>query len=93
MAGSLPNPKQGGGATGGATSAGEEGWGAALVESAIILVLAMVGFGVVPDRLISYLSLHMSPAGRDLLVSLWILVFFVFLCWLYVRLQRPRATR
>jgi hypothetical protein len=70
-----------------------DGWGTAIVKSAVILALALVGFGVVPDRLVTYLSRHMSPTGRDLLVSLWVLVFFVFLCWLYVRLQRPRAAR
>ena len=70
-----------------------DGWGTALVKSVVILVLSVVGFGVVPDRLVSYLSLHMSPTGRDLLVSLWVLVFFVFLCVLFVRFQRPRAPR
>ena len=94
VAGSSSAPNGGGELTR-STTASEHGsgWGIAFVQSAIVLVLAVVGFGVIPDRLLSWLSLHMSPRGRDLLVSLWVLAFFVFLCLVYVRLQRPRALR
>ena len=69
-----------------------EGWGRALLYSAVVLILAVVGFGVAPDRLITFLSTRVTPTGRDLLVTLWIVAFFVFLTWLYVRLQ-PRQRR
>jgi hypothetical protein len=67
-----------------------ESWGHAILTSAIVLVLAIVGFGIVPDRLITFLTTRITPTWRDLLVTLWVVGFFVFLTWLYVRLQ-PRA--
>ena len=48
-------------------------------------------FVLVPNNLLSYLSLHTSPRNRDLLVTLWWMVGFVLACWLFVRLQRTRA--
>jgi hypothetical protein len=48
-------------------------------------------FMLVPNNLLSYLSLHTAPRNRDLLVTLWWVVAFVFACWLFVRLQRTRA--
>ena len=46
----------------------------------------------IPDRLVAYLSTRVGPDVRDVLVLLWVLVWFVFLCWLFVVLQlgRPR---
>jgi hypothetical protein len=59
---------------------------------AVIMVIATyLLFVLVPNNLLSYLSLHTSPRNRDLLVTLWWMVGFVFACWLFVRLQRTRA--
>lgn len=67
-----------------------ESLGAALLKAFIILLLAFVGFAIIPDRLVAYLSLHVAPRVRDALVTLWVIVYFVFLTWLFVRLQ-PRT--
>jgi hypothetical protein len=69
-----------------------EGWGTAIWKSAVVLVLAVLGFVVVPDRLFSYLALHVGPHLRDSLVLLEVVVVFVLLTWLFVRFQRPRHT-
>jgi hypothetical protein len=68
-----------------------ESVGAALLKSLLVLGLSLVGFLLVPDRLFSYLALHVSPRARDLLVLLWVVVFFVFLTWLFVKIQ-PEST-
>jgi flagellar biogenesis protein FliO len=46
---------------------------------------------LIPDRLIAYLSLHVSPPTRDLLVLLSFVIAFLLVGWLFVRLQRQRA--
>jgi hypothetical protein len=56
-----------------------------------MLTASYVLFVLVPNNLLSYLSLHTSPRNRDVLVTLWWVVAFVFGCWLFVRLQRTRA--
>lgn len=67
-----------------------ESLGVALLKAFIILLLAFVGFAIIPDRLVAYLSLHVAPRVRDSLVTLWVIVYFIFLTWLFVRLQ-PRT--
>ncbi len=69
----------------------ESSWLRAVVLAAIMLAASYVLFVLVPNNLLSYLSLHMSPRNRDVLVTLWWVVAFVFGCWLFVRLQRTRA--
>ncbi len=71
---------------------GAEGWGRATWKAAVILVAAVVGFMIVPDRLVAYLSLHVAPRVRDAIVALWVSVAFLALCWVFVALQRKRAT-
>jgi len=68
----------------------EGGWGAALWRAALVLLLAWAGFLVIPDRLLAYLAIRVSPHTRDALVTLWVAAFFVALSWLFVALQRPR---
>ena len=70
----------------------EESWGTAIWKSAVILVLSALAFVVVPDRLFSYLALHVGPRLRDTLVLLEVVVAFVLLTWLFIRLQ-PRGRR
>jgi hypothetical protein len=65
----------------------------AVWKALIVLVLSIVGFMLVPDRLLSYLSVHVAPNTRDALVSLWLAVYFVFLTWLFVRLQVTAGRR
>ncbi len=69
-------------------AASSAGWGGAIVRAAILLILSFVGFVSVPDRMQAYLSLHVVPRTRDGLVLLWVTAFFLFMCWLFVRLQR-----
>ena len=51
-----------------------ESLGAAMLKAFVILVLAALGFVVVPDRLFSYLALHVGPRLRDTLVLLEVVV-------------------
>jgi hypothetical protein len=67
-------------------------WPAAIVRAAILLVAAIVVFLVVPDRLLAYLSLHVAPRVRDLLVTAWIGVGFCGVAALFVGLQRQGRT-
>lgn len=69
----------------------ESSWLRAVVLAAIMLTASYLLFVLVPNNLLSYLSLHTSPRNRDMLVTLWWVVAFVFGCWLFVRLQRTRA--
>jgi hypothetical protein len=59
--------------------------------AAVMLLACYLLFVLVPNNLLSYLSLHTAPRNRDLLVTFWWAVAFVFACWLFVRLQRTRA--
>lgn len=68
----------------------DETWGGALWKGAVVLVLAWLGFVFVPDRLFSFLALHVDPHLRDFLVLLEVVVWFVLLTSLFVRLQRRR---
>lgn len=56
-----------------------------------MLMASYLLYGLVPNNLLTYLSLHTSPRNRDLLVTLWWVVALGFGCWLFVRLQRTRA--
>lgn len=66
----------------------ETGWGAAVWKGLVVLIASFLGFVIVPDRLVSYLSLHVAPDVRDALGVVWWIAFLVFLSWLFVRLQR-----
>lgn len=57
----------------------------------MMLLVSLVAFVFVPNQLIAYLSLHLIPRARDLLVGLWWIVAFIGCCWLFVRLQRGRV--
>ena len=64
------------------------GWGRGIVLGAIMLVASWVVLVLVPNQLLGYLTLHVAPNARDLLVTLWWVAGFVFCCWLLLRLQR-----
>jgi hypothetical protein len=63
-------------------------WIEPTVRAAIMLVVSWIVLLVVPNRLLGYLSVHLVPTWRDLLMVVWWVVAFVFACWLFVRLQR-----
>ncbi len=67
------------------------GWGRVSLMGLAIWVCAVVGFAVVPDRAISYLSPRVSPVVRDLLVLLVFGSALVLVSWLFVRLQNRRT--
>jgi hypothetical protein len=67
-------------------------WAVAVVRAAVVLIASVVVFVVVPDRALAYLSLHVAPGVRDLLVTLWIAVAFVVMAAVFVRMQRRRAS-
>ena len=68
-----------------------EGWSFAAIRAAVVVVLSVVGFVLVPDRIVTYLSEHARPGVRDLATLAWVLAWFVALSWLVTRLQRRRA--
>jgi Na+-driven multidrug efflux pump len=79
-------------ATGGTdTERSAPAWGPALIEAAVMLVASFVLLVFVPNQLLTYLSRHVAPKVRDIVVSLWWIVAFVSSCWLFVRLQRRRV--
>jgi hypothetical protein len=68
-----------------------EGWSLAAIRAALVLVLSVVGFVLVPDRIVTYLSEHARPGVRDLATFVWVLGWFTVLSWLVTRLQRRRT--
>jgi hypothetical protein len=66
-------------------------WGKAAAAAAIMLVVSILVFVVVPNQLLTYLSLHVAPKQRDLLVATWWVVAFLGACWLFVRLQGKQS--
>ena len=60
------------------------------MRAAIVLVVAVVLFLVVPDRLLAYLSLHLVPLWRDLAMLAYTAWAFLLACAVFVRLQRAR---
>jgi hypothetical protein len=73
------------------TVAGGMPWGRAIIRAAIAVVVSLVLFVIVPDRLLAYLSLHIVPFWRDLLMLGYVAVAFVAGCLVFMRLQRVRA--
>ncbi len=66
---------------------GEIRWGSAFMRAAILLVVTVALFVVVPDRLLAYLSLHLVPLWRDIAMLAYTAVAFVAGCVVFVRLQ------
>jgi hypothetical protein len=64
----------------------------ATLRAALILVLSIVGFMIVPDRLLTFLATRVEPTLRDALVLLWNVIFFVVLVKVFVSLQRRGPT-
>lgn len=67
------------------------GWPASIVKAAVMLLVCYLVFVLAPNDLLGYLSKHVEPRVRDLLVAGWWAVAFVAACWLFVRLQRVRT--
>lgn len=63
-------------------------WRDATLRAGLILVLSLVGFMIVPDRLLAFLATRVEPTLRDALILLWNVVFFVVLAKVFVALQR-----
>jgi Kef-type K+ transport system membrane component KefB len=71
-------------------SRGPDSWGQAIPKAALIVVLAWAGFLFVPNKLLAFLTTRVTPHARDALVTLFVIVFFVALSWLFVALQNQR---
>jgi hypothetical protein len=65
-------------------------WWAASVRAVAVLVIAGVLFVVLPDRLLSYLTLHIVAFWRDALMIVYAGVAFVAACIVFMRLQGVR---
>lgn len=63
-------------------------WPRAVGIAAVMLVASYLLYALIPNNLLTYLSIRTSPRNRDLLVSLWWVAALGFGCWLFVRLQR-----
>ena len=68
-----------------------QSWGAALGRAALMVLASLLLFLVVPNRLLGYLSIHIVPFWRDLLMVGYWGAAFVAGCWLLVVLQRSRV--
>ncbi len=67
-------------------------WVGAAIRAAVMLVVSVVVFALVPERLLTFLAIRVSPSVRDALVVLWWAVALVATLILFVRLQ-PKRTR
>jgi hypothetical protein len=63
---------------------------AACVRAAATIVVAGILFVVVPDRLLGYLTLHIVPFWRDVLMIVYSVAAFLLACLVFVRLQGVR---
>jgi len=79
-------------AAGSPSSSSKERWGGAVLKGLAAVLLSLLLFIVVPDRLVTYLSRHVVPAARDLIVLAWVTFAFLFMCWAFVRLQGRRES-
>jgi Na+-driven multidrug efflux pump len=84
------------GPAGETTGGGDRGslvraWGSAIAEAAVMLVASFVLLALVPNQLLTFLSRHVAPKLRDIVVTLWWIVAFVSCSWLFLRLQRRRV--
>jgi hypothetical protein len=66
---------------------GGQSWGPAALRAAALVILSWAGFLLIPDRLMAFLSTRVTPHTRDALVTVWVAVFFVALCRVFVILQ------
>lgn len=66
-------------------------WSVAMLRAAAMLVASVILFLFVPNRLLGYLSIHIIPTWRDLLMLVYWAIAFVLGCWLFVALQRDRG--
>jgi hypothetical protein len=70
-----------------------EGWGPAFGKALLLLIVAVVGFILVPNYLLQYLPTHgVAPRTRDVIVAVWALAWFVAASYLFVRIQPRRST-
>lgn len=76
-------------ASAGRTGTGARDWVVALIAAALLFLIAYAGFVLVPDRMVNHWFEGLVPRTRDALVLLWVVIFFGFMCWLFVRVQRP----
>ena len=75
------------------SSRSDERWGGAALRALAVVVLSLIMFVVIPDRVVTYLSRHVVPTARDLIVLAWVTFAFLFMCWAFVRLQGRRDAR
>lgn len=67
-----------------------ERWTSSAWKAAVVLAVCVVGFVLVPDRLVVALSTRVGPRVRDALALTWVILFFLAVSVLFVRIQRTR---
>jgi hypothetical protein len=69
-----------------------EGWGTASWKAILLLIVAVVGFVLVPNQLLQYLPTHgVAPRPRDAIVAACSVAWFVAASYLFVRIQRRQS--
>ena len=72
----------------GATRRGlAEGWPAAVVGAALMLVAVFLAFGLVPNWLLDRLADRVTTTGRDLILVAWWIFGLAACTWLFLALQ------
>ena len=67
-------------------------WVGAAIRAAAMVVASVVVFALVPERLLTYLAIRVSPSVRDALVVLWWAIALAAMLALFVRLQTRRKS-
>jgi hypothetical protein len=70
----------------------EEGWGRAAVRAAMVLVASFLLLLYIPNKLLTYLALHLVPTARDLAMGVYLVVSVVVTTAIFLRLQRRNGT-
>jgi hypothetical protein len=64
------------------------GWGRAAVLAAIMLVACLALLLYIPNMLLGYLSLHLIPTARDLVMGAYFVISVILAAAVFLRLQR-----
>gem|GEM_PF-1954014 len=76
------------GAKQGRAGGGEGSWSAASLGAGLMVLLSYLALVLIPNTLLGYLTTRMTPVGRDLVVTGGWAIAFLFVCVVFVRMQR-----
>ena len=64
-----------------------QGWGTAIARAVVMVAVALVALGVIPNWLLDRTATRLTTTGRDLVLLAWWVVALVLSGWVFVRLQ------